>query len=116
MSKKPEALRLAHLLQEATTVLDEPFHHDAVSETCDKAAAELRRLHADNERLMTRLLEAIDKALRYDLDAVGISNREKEVVELAELRADNERLTAENERLKRLLRETITQTLQEPPK
>ena len=30
--------------------------------------------------------------LRYDLDAAGISNREKEALELVELRAENERL------------------------
>lgn len=51
MNEKPEALRLAELLNEATTVLDEPFHHNAIAENCDKAAAELRRLHAENERL-----------------------------------------------------------------
>ena len=51
MNEKPEALRLAELLNEATTVLDEPFHHNAIAENCDKAAAELRRLHEENERL-----------------------------------------------------------------
>lgn len=57
MSEKPEALRLADLLNEATTVLDEPFHHEAISENCNKAAAELRRQHAENERLR----EALEK-------------------------------------------------------
>lgn len=51
MSEQPLALRLADLLNEATTVLDEPFHHNAIAENLNKAAAELRRLHEENERL-----------------------------------------------------------------
>ena len=58
----------------------------------------IERLADENERLMTRLVEAKDKALRYDLDAAGISNREKEALELVELRAENERLRRDAER------------------
>ena len=80
MSEKPEALEVA----DGVEFCPQPYKH--------AAARLLRRLHAENERLMTRLVEAKDKALRYDLDAAGISNREKEALELVELRAENERL------------------------
>jgi cytochrome c556 len=69
MSEKPKALKLADLLNEATTVLDEPFHHKAIAENCNKAAAELRRLHAENKQLrkaLEELLSLHDDPCPYD--------------------------------------------------
>ena len=57
MTTQPEALRLADSLNEATTVLDEAFHHEAITENCNKAAAKLRRLHAVNQELLEALKE-----------------------------------------------------------
>jgi len=59
----------------------------------DLAAAkgQIEALKAENERLT-------DKALRYDLDQAGITNREQEAIELVELRA--EKAEAENAALK----------------
>ena len=71
MNEKPEALRLAELLNEATTVLDEPFHHNAIAENCDKAAAELRRLHEENERLRGAITELLEAARAPGGDTYG---------------------------------------------
>ena len=57
MSDKPNALRLADVLQSGA---DDPMwaHHCEMSKgTCDAAAAELRRLHDENEMLRDELAE-----------------------------------------------------------
>ena len=59
MTTQPEALRLADSLNEATTVLDEAFHHEAITENCNKAAAKLRLLHAVNQELLEALQELL---------------------------------------------------------
>ena len=84
MNEKPKALRLAELLNEATTVLDEPFHHNAIADNCDKAAAELRRLHEahDWQYLMARerlrrveKLEAQRDALLEALHRISLASQ-----------------------------------------
>jgi len=57
MSDKPNALRLADVLQSGA---DDPMwaHHCEMSKgTCDAAAAELRRLHDENEMLKAEIAE-----------------------------------------------------------
>lgn len=68
--------------------------------------AALRSLRAENAALAKRLEEAErenrvlrDKAIRFDLDVVGIAQREAEAVELVELRAENEALRKDAKRL-----------------
>ena len=56
-------------------------------EVAHDALAEIILLRADKAELT-------DKALRFDLDRAGIEQREREAVELVELRAKNERLRA----------------------
>ena len=51
------------------------YHHNPI----------VSQLRAENEQLR-------DKAIRFDLDQAGIVSREKEAVELVDLRAENERL------------------------
>lgn len=46
--------------------------------------------------------ELRDKALRFDLDIIGIEQREKEAVELVELRAEVQRLKEELSRCQSL--------------
>jgi len=56
-SDKPNALRLADVLQSGA---DDPMwaHHCEMSKgTCDAAAAELRRLHDENEMLKAEIAE-----------------------------------------------------------
>jgi predicted nucleotidyltransferase len=60
---------------------------------CHESALVIEEQAAEIERLT-------DKALRFDLDAAGIAQRESEAVELVELRAKIERMRA-------LLREAI---------
>ena len=61
MNKQPEALRLADLL-------DEKWHRWKDDPTDElKAAAELRRLHAENEKLLA-VLEEAEYALDYASD------------------------------------------------
>ena len=61
MNEKPEALRLADLL-------DEKWHRWEDDPTDElKAAAELRRLHAENEKLLA-VLEEAEYALDYAAD------------------------------------------------
>jgi len=50
------------------------------------------------ERLRARAEKAEDKALRFDLDAAGIEARERDAVELVELRAEVVRLRARAEK------------------
>ncbi len=64
MSEKPEALRLA-----------DDFDRDAKRELfryldLDKAATELRRQHAENERLRELLTEAKDLAWSFGADSL----------------------------------------------
>ena len=75
--------------------------------------ADFMRAVADNARLMHTIQaqkvriaelererdEAIDKAIRYDLDAAGIAYRESEFRELIELRAEVARLQAAAQRV-----------------
>lgn len=57
---------------------------------CDKCTIDRQQKHmAELERERD---EAIDKAIRYDLDAAGIAQRESESRELIELRAEVARL------------------------
>ena len=51
MSEKPEALRWA-------AILEHQANHDGATDYKHKAAAELRNLHAENERLRELLTEA----------------------------------------------------------
>ena len=112
MSEKPEALRLADELDVASLGIRGCLE--------SLSAAELRRLHADNERLR--------EALPYDWDQLEACRGS-----LREHMAEIKRLTADNERLKGLLREAreylpehhpiaeslfprIDQALQEPPR
>ena len=88
MTEKSNALARAQLLMLHADTIE----NDSIKNMVIDSATELAVLHDEIERLMTRLVEAKDKALRYDLDAAGISNREKEALELVELRAENERL------------------------
>ena len=88
MTEKSNALARAQLLMLHADTIE----NDSIKNMVIDSATELAVLHDEIERLMTRLVEAKGKALRYDLDAAGISNREKEALELVELRADNERL------------------------
>ena len=61
VDKQPEALRLADLL-------DEKWHRWKDDPTDElKAAAELRRLHAENEKLLA-VLEEAEYALDYAAD------------------------------------------------
>ena len=63
MSEKPEALRLAEDFESLSGFLkpNHPFYHRFGPTLERKAAAELRRLHAENERLREVLMR-----LQYD--------------------------------------------------
>lgn len=68
---------------------------------CDKCTIDRQQKHmAELERERD---EAVDKAIRFDLDAAGITQREAESRELIELRAEVARLRAENTRLRAAL-------------
>lgn len=55
-------------------------------------------LASENRRLRQALKVAEEKALRFDLDQAGIERRERDAVELVELRAKVERLKKREER------------------
>ena len=55
---------------------------------------ELDRARTEADRLRGVCDVLLDKALKYDLDRAGISRREREAVELVELRAERDRLQA----------------------
>ena len=63
MNEKPEALRLA----DAIGRYNAGVHSQAIVEEYSKAAAELRRLHAENEELLA-VLEEAEYALDYASD------------------------------------------------
>lgn len=56
--------------------------------------AAVDRLKAENSDLRAQLVEAQGKAIRFDLDQLGIEQRDKEAVELVDLRAEVARLRA----------------------
>ena len=56
------------------------------------APGDIAALVAEVERLRARAENAEDKATRFDLDAAGIEAREREAVELVDLRAENRKL------------------------
>lgn len=71
---KPEALRLAEMLEQDPR---SKAHHD-------EAAAELRRLYAENEALLEALKEiAADYADRFDLDSPSTNPGIKFTIEQA---------------------------------
>ena len=102
MKEQPEALRLADLIQSR-------YGNDIN----DEAAAELRRLHAENERLQTRY-EACDKALRQWLDKTAWIQETGRGCELGMHRADavRQRLSAVEAQRDALL-EALKQSLEE---
>lgn len=61
--QQPEALRLADAIERYNAGV----HSQAIVEEYSKAAAELRRLHAENEELLV-VLEEAEYALDYSAD------------------------------------------------
>ena len=96
---QPEALRLADNIEAGY------YGH------CPQAAAELRRLHAENERLQTRY-EACDKALRQWLDKTAWIQETGRGCELGMHRADAVRrrlsaVEAQRDALLEVLKEVV---------
>lgn len=76
----------------------------AVTHALSAKDTEIARLTAEVERLATENKEIRWKALRFDLDAPGIEQRERDAVQLVELRAEVERLRARCGSYERCLR------------
>lgn len=64
-------------------------------------------LASENRRLRQALKIAEDKALRFDLDQAGIERRERDAVELVELRAKVERLKKREERARNAIAKLV---------
>jgi hypothetical protein len=67
-------------------------------------AAEAAKAEADGayRAVLARLREVEDKAIRYDLDRFGIESRERDAVELVELRARLREVEADREEWQRI--------------